>query len=512
LPPRRRAAWHGVALLAARRHFGLVPEEVAAEIDEAEEFRPDGALLATIGTVLRTAYAQGFAVPVPALEERLGLLAISGRAEAMPRLAASLKRIAAELELRRERNVAHDAAALLREIGFAHALVHAIEAAPDSEARRRLAGTVRAEYAKQGDLDLVGLGAELFETATGARGVSAYFLEPASGRRFSATLARGSTHDAWFDPRQAYGTETIWGRRFAQLAGATLRLNGAQASTTGRLSLSQDTRVETLAPFTPTRALLDEWSGRACAIYVSWQHLAEHLAESFAPSLMAPAPAAVPVILYPARIAPVAFDDLTQTLAWPLMDRAGQWLALSLEHDEASSGLGAGRIAALEAVLGDTRAAKPFSIVALARPDGDKLALTPMTLWGEHQTLLDFPPKTTASERGHVAGLVARLRRASDHFAPQPPPGQASRKLRRLTETALDALVEVAETGNDLAGRRRKLAPLVQVFELASLQPVAHLLRKAAESGTSEAAAALLAVAWALATLQGLGRRLHVWR
>ena len=517
LPPRRQAAWHGAAVLAARRHFGLAAEEVAAEAPEAtDEFQPDGALLAAIAAALRAAYAQGFAVPSPAIEERLGLLAISGRAEALPRLAAALKRIAAGLEQRRLRAIAHDPAALLSELGYAHALVHAIEQARDAETRRGLAGAVRSDYAQAGDLDLIGLGAELFETATGARGVSAYFLERATGRRFSASLARGSTHDTGFDPRTAYAVETVWGRRFSQLAGASLRLAGAQASATGRLSLGQEIRVETLAPFVPTRELLEQWLDEAGgpvagALYASWQRLADDLGDSFAPSLAAPPPAAVPVVLYPARIAPVAFDDLTQSLTWPLMDRAGKWLALSLDHDESGGGLSARRIAALEAALGDARAAKPFAIVALARPEGDALGLAPMALWGESQLLLDFPPRATAPERGLVAGLIARLRKAGDHFAPRPPPDRAGGKLKHLTAAALDALIETAETGTDLSARTRKLAPMAQAFDLASLQPVAALFRHAADSTPADAAAAALAAAWGVVTLQGLARRVTVW-
>lgn len=518
LPARRQAAWHGAAVLAARRHFGLAGEELAGEAPEAaEEFRPDPALLAAIAAALRAAYAQGFAVPSPAIEERLGLLAISGRAEAMPRLAAALKRSAAALEQRRLRAVAHDPAALLSELGYAHALVHAIERAGDAETRRSLAGAVRSDYAPAGDLDLIGLGAELFETATGARGVSAYFLECTTGRRFSASLARGSTHDTGFDPRTAYAVETIWGKRFSQLAGASLRLAGAQASATGRLSLGQETRVEAMAPFAPTRALLDHWLDEADgpvagALYASWQRLAEDLGDSFAPSLAAPPPAAVPVILYPARIAPVAFDDLTQSLTWPLMDRAGQWLALSLEHDESGGGLGARRIAALEAALGDARAAKPFAIVALARPEGDALGLTPMALWGESPLLLDFAPRAAAPpDRGLVAGLVARLRKAGDHFAPRPPPDRAGGTLKHLTAAALDVLVDTAETGTDLSSRARKLAPMADTFDLASLRPLAALFRQAADSTPADAAAAALAAAWGVTTLQGLARGLPVW-
>ena len=86
----------------------------------------------------------------------------------------------------------------------------------------------------------------------------------------------------------------------------------------------------------------------------------------FAPALAAPPPAAVPVILYPARLAPVTFDDLSQSLSWPMMDNAGNWLALSLDYDEAGSGLGARRIAALEAAL-----VEPLELDGVGNADAD---------------------------------------------------------------------------------------------------------------------------------------------
>jgi hypothetical protein len=207
LPERRRPASHAAAMLAARRHFG----HEAIEIDEAEaaadqkEFVPDGPLLAAMQDAVRRAYSQGFAVPSRALEERLMLLAISSRAEAMPRLSASLRRIAEGLEQRRLRNVNHDAVELLREIAFAHALLHAVSQTKDDERLRRLAGTVRAEYEPIGNVDLIGLGATLFETIAGAVGVTGHFVEPATGRRFTASLARGTTHDTRFDPVRRAG-------------------------------------------------------------------------------------------------------------------------------------------------------------------------------------------------------------------------------------------------------------------------------------------------------------------
>jgi hypothetical protein len=518
LPERRRPAGHAAAILAARRHFG----HEAIEIDEAEaatdqkEFVPDGPLLAAMQDAVRRAYSQGFAVPSRALEERLTLLAISSRAEAMPRLSASLRRIAEGLEQRRSRNVNHDAVELLREIAFAHALLHAVSQTQDGGRLRRLAGTVHAEYEPVGDVDLIGLGATLFETIAGAVGVTGHFVEPATGRRFTASLARGTTHDTRFDPRTAYRNQSIWGQTLAQLSSATFRLSGAQASATGRLSLSQTSRAETIQPFRPSREGITGWAQDRNGplgdlVHMSWPILADHLARCFAPSLDMPPLSAQPVILVPGRIAPVTFDDLTQRLRWPLMDLGGAWISLTLDHNDEGRGLGAGRIAALEAALGDGGNKRPFAIVALARPEGGQMILEPVALWGETQTSLDFPDRSLAQGTDVVSRIMAGLRRKAAQFAPPPPADVSVRQTSRLLQAGVDALIDFAEAGLHGSAQERLLAPLAKTYQLASLTPLAQLFSRTTASRENDISPAALATAQGLFTLQGFTSRLQVW-
>ncbi|HWL21716.1 MAG TPA: SWIM zinc finger family protein [Bradyrhizobium sp.] len=533
LPERRRPAGHAAAILAARRHFG----HEAIAIDEAEavadqkEFAPDGPLLTAMQGAVCRAYSHGFAVPSRALEERLMLLAVSSRAEAMPRLSASLRRIAEGLEQRRSRNVNHDPVELLREIAFAHALLHAVSQTKDGGRLRRLAGAVRAEYEPIGDVDLIGLGATLFETIAGAVGVTGHFVEPATGRRFTASLARATTHDTRFDPRAAYRTQAVWGQTLARLSSATFRLSGAQASSTGRLSLSQTSRAEALQPFRPSREGITAWAQDrngplADLAHMSWPILADHLARCFAPSLDMPPLLAQPVILLPSRIAPVAFDDLTQRLRWPLMDLSGAWISLTLDHNDEGRGLGASRIAALEAAIGDDGNKRPFAIVAIARADGGKLTLEPIALWGETQTSLDFPDRSPPRGTDVVSRIMTGLRRGVAQFAPPPPADVSVRQTSQLLQTGIDALIGFAEAGLHGSAQERLLAPLAKTYQLASLVPLAQLFSRtiaSRESNISSAglssvalssaalSSAALATAQGLFTLQSFTSRLQVW-
>jgi hypothetical protein len=518
LPERRRPVSHAAAILAARRHFG----HEAIEIDEADAaadqkgFVPDGPLLTAMHDAVCRAYSHGFAVPSRALEEKLMLLAVSSRAEAMPRLSASLRRIAEGLEQRRSRNVNHDPVELLREIAFAHALLYAASQTKDDGRLRRLAGAVRAEYEPIGDVDLIGLGAALFETIAGAVGVTGHFVEPATGHRFTATLARGTTHDTRFDPRAAYRTQAVWGQTLARLSSATFRLSGAQASSTGRLSLSQTCRAETIQPFRPGREGITAWAQDrngplADLAHMSWPILADHLARCFAPSLDTPPLSAQPVVLLPSRIAPVAFDDLTQRLRWPLMDLGGFWISLTLDHDDEGRGLGASRIAALEAALGDGGNRRPFAIVAIARPEGGKMVLEPIALWGETQTLLDFPDRSPTQGTDAVSRIMAGLRRRAAQFAPPPPADVAVRQTSQLLQTGVEALIGFAEAGLHGSAQEKLLAPLATTYRLASLTPLAQLFLRTTASRESDISSAALAAAQGLFTLQSFTSRLQVW-
>lgn len=517
LPERRRPAGHTAAILAARRHFG----HEAIEIDEAEAvadqkgFVPDGPLLTAMQDAVCRAYSHGFAAPSRALEERLMLLAVSSRAEAMPRLSASLRRIAEGLEQRRSRNVNHDPVELLREIAFAHALLYAVSQTKDDERLRRLAGAVRAEYEPIGDVELVGLGATLFETIAGAVGVTAHFVEPATGRRFTASLARGTAHDTRFNPRAAYRTQSVWGQTLARLSSATFRLSGAQASSTGRLSLSQTGRAEAIEPFRPSREPITAWaqdrSGPLADLaHMSWPVLADYLARCFAPSLDMPPVSVQPVILLPSRIAPVAFDDLTQRLRWPLMDFSSSWISLTLDHDDEGRGLGASRIAALETALGDGGNKRPFAIVAIARPEGGKMVLEPIALWGETQTSLDFPDRSPEQGTDVVSRIMAGLRRKAAQFAPPPPADVTVRQTSQLLQIGVDALIGFAEAGLHRSAQERLLAPLAKTYQLASLTPLAQLFLRTA-SRESDVSSAALATAQGLFTLQSFTNRLQVW-
>src|SRR5262249_59876826 len=123
----------------------------------------------------------------------------------------------------------------------------------------------------------------------------------------------------------------------------------------------------------------------------------------------------------------VTFDDLTQRLRWPLMDVSGSWISLTLDHDDEGRGLGASRIAALEAALGDGGNKRPFAIVAIARPEGGRMVLEPIALWGGTHASLDFPDRSPVQGADVVSRIMAGLPRRAALFAPPPPAAPPAR-------------------------------------------------------------------------------------
>ncbi len=314
--------------------------------------------------------------------------------------------------------------------------------------------------------------------------------------------------------RAAYRTQSVWGHTLARLCSATFRLSGAQVSSSGRLSLSQKRRAEAIQPFRASREEITAWARNgalANLVHMSWPSLADHLARCFAPSLDRPPLSAQPVVLLPSRIAPVAFDDLTQRLRWPLMDLSGAWISLTLDHNDEGRGLGASRIAALEAAIGDSGNKRPFAIVAIARPEDGKIALEPMALWGETQTSLDFPDRIPPPETDIVARIMAGLRRKVARFAPPPPDHVSVRQTSQLLQTGIDALISFAEAGLHASAQERILAPLARTYQLASLTPLAQLFSRTSTSREGEISSAALATAQGLFTLQSFSSRLQVW-
>ncbi len=371
----RCKAVHAAAVLAARRHFGLgVPEHPAGPDAHDDDNAPDcavpidGPFLDRVVAILCDTAALGFNLaPVP-LEEALFELSVSSRADSLPRLAAILRGVAAQIRLRRQRSVAFDPDRMMELAATGFALTAALRGA---EANRLigLAGKVRRDFSPAPPLTLIGCGGERWTTATGARGVTAWFLDPASGQWLSTTLARGPGQDPNFVPGDAWHTQTLWqAAPLSRLAHARIALTGANLSADGRLSAPAGARAviveKAAAPQANDRNAIRDWRDLRAAFL-----------RQAGLGLDAGGVSAPVGLLCPTQVAAFQFDDLAQQLVWPIRDENGRWLALTLDHDERSGAT----IAALEASV---HTGWQGMILAKIRREGDRLAVSPLTLFG----------------------------------------------------------------------------------------------------------------------------------
>lgn len=111
-----------------------------------------------------------------------------------------------------------------------------------------LAGEFRADYLPVGNLDLIGVGMEHFESQTGYEGETLYFLEENSKKWYTYTNARPVFYDGKKRRNYMEKSQAPWGLNlsFENLMKVRIRLTGAKCDGRRRLSSSQDTKGEIL--------------------------------------------------------------------------------------------------------------------------------------------------------------------------------------------------------------------------------------------------------------------------
>lgn len=480
----RAKVYHAAAVLAAMAHFGAsLP--VASPEDEEADVGPvavDPAFLARITAALHEVAMLGMNLAPLPLEESLFELSVSSRADALPRLAAILRAIAAQMRLRRGRSLDFEPDRMLELAASAFALVRALERG-DPERRIALAGKVRRDFAESAPLELVGCGAERWTSASGARGVTSWFIEPATGQWLSTTLARGPGQDPGFIPRDAWRNQTYWHNEpLAILSHARFTLTGARRSADGRLSAPGSANAAIIA-----RKLMPDpaWP----CIVRHWEALRSDWIAQVGLGIDTIEQAAVALIA-PAQIAPPYFDDLAQQLVWPVRDVAGAWLALTLDHEEPVS-------LAIEALEANVRTAWQGMVLVRLERQGDRLSVRPITLFktgGEdaepvNLTLWERPWRPFGADKASVRDWLARLRPGvGRRFGVAPRSGTDA-----VLAKAWRHLIDRAEIGPSLARTLdAERAAHGDRLEQLGLVRLAEMLRAAEDS------AGLLAAAYAL--------------
>lgn len=442
--PARRKALHAAALIAVRRSAGIEPASLqgSARAVALAPLSVDIAFLEETRAALAEACRLGLALAPRALEERLFGLSVSSRVDSLPRLGTMLRGVAGMIRARRSRSFNFDPDACLGLIAAADALVRALIAARDPERLAALGGTVRQEYALAGPLQLQGFGAETWRSANGARGVTGYFRDLGSDRWLTLSLARGVGQDPLFDPLRAYAHEAVWGgQTLATLSTSRIAVGSVSVSAAGRMSsAAKDVTVH------GTSAKLDGAAGG----FDRWSSLRDDLRTRFIGGLVHQTVPLQPVLLEPKRTAAPWFDDLLQQLCWPIEDRDGSWLILTVPLDP-------DRPDNFERVSSALPGAGYAGLVLAGAAMGQaSYALRPITLIDSGGVRALDLAGSPAPARSFGDSIRARFARQPRQFSLQGKPSSLN-----LLDEVTAALTGVAETG--LRARGAAAAPFADL-------------------------------------------------
>ncbi len=517
----RAKAYHAAAVLAARRHFGSGPPETAADDRDAapDVVEVDRTFLDRVAASLCEVAALGFNLAPLPLEESLFELSVSSRADSLPRLAAMLRAIAVQVKLRRQRAISFDPDRMLELAATAFALTRALAGGdperqtglkhdasgwnqPDAScpveprspvganemrynrtsSHSALVGKGRRDFALATPLHLIGCGGERWNTDTGARGVTAWFIEPETGRWLSTTLARGAGQDSSFKPAVAWRVQPMWqAEPLAVLAHARIALEGARRSIDDRLSAAASARAtigaRDVRPDPAWPGVVREWRDLR-AVWLRQTGLGLEAVET-----------PIACLLLPTAIALPYFDDLGQQLVWPVRDVAGEWLALTLDHEESMA-------AAIEALEENVRSGWQGMVLVRLMRAGDALVARPVTLFGTGAAI-DLTLWQRRGSRPAVRGVGI----VQDYLARLW--GNGGRRFARVPRDATDAvlaaawrqLLDCAETGPALVQSLRGRAAHAERLDSHGLPALAGLMNRAGNAAGMLAAAYGLLVA-----------------
>lgn len=410
-PPSTAANKYAVAaLLALRRAQGQtlpILDEAPSASDAPARLR----MLAAVAEFVVALVDIGIAHPSPSLQQQADTLASWAQALGCPRLAAAMRRCADQIEASCARMAHSDSEDLLDDLalafGLAGALQHGIGVGrPD----RGLLGNVRRSYEESDALQLVGLAAWPFATASGFKGLTVLFYAPDDDEFLTLTDARAAS--ALFDPIARFDQGGPWrGMACPRAAlGTVLRVCQVRRAD-DRLSASDDSIVDSLHPLAIDHSALpaiDDWSELAD---IAGASILRGSADRF-------------FVLKPSRWLPAHFDRHRQVLHWALYDRHGAPLTLSLQY----SALHSRAIAAFERYSAQTAA----GLIVVRRRGADLEPLgwlqAESTLWragtpyfdqGSTDAVATSPPAAMAMESPALMRLRGTLQACAERGSTQ---------------------------------------------------------------------------------------------
>ncbi len=311
-PPRLKRRSIAAAVLAARSDEGWIPElETAA-------FRLPAELVRSIQGQLLEAIRLGLNRLTASTLARFETAAVHCRTARLYRPAHELEACATEIRRLHARDAQADPEGLLERVARLYALTEALLASPGAP-DPSLVGTARSAYHESEALALTGCGAYRWQTESGFHGVTVLFWSPKTARFASWSDSRPLGSGDGFNPGRRFEGEGPWrdSGGLERLSRSRFELISPRLNDQRRLSASSVSRVEALAE--PSRDALPP-------AFDTWSELRRRLAQLSDLGLKRPVPLDFAVRVRPKRCHAPRFDEIEQSLIWPLEDEAGELL------------------------------------------------------------------------------------------------------------------------------------------------------------------------------------------
>ena len=396
-----------------------------------------------------------------ATQQRLATLAVSATGVNLPRVALMLRGLSDECALITSRDARSDLGRLFVRMAYVHALCSALQK-DDISARPDLVGWHRTHYDEVGHLDLSGISAWPWRTASGYAGLTLLLWDTAAKRWNSWSESRPLHQQKDFQPVARYTQPGPWeGAESPRiLARSSFRLMNARRNPVNRLSGSGKSRVMVTGPA--------NIHSDGLPIIEEWDQLARSLQSQASVGLKESNPLDSIFALRPTTWTQRGYDHITQVFAWLLLDSQQRPLTLNVTFDQFAEPA----IKFLETVSMDSL--RNAVIIGRVQRTPQTLSLHPFSVYlgnGDPVHLYLDTVKTTS-----VTKQVVDVPRDDEaEFEEEAEPASVSNPMiGRLFDEIDDALLSAAEAG--VAGlnplrilRIQEVVPRTERFNLEGL-------------------------------------------
>jgi hypothetical protein len=388
-----------------------------------------------------------------------------------------LKSLADEIQLALRRDAQASSANLL----LAAARCEALRVALAQKPTAALVGQHRTQYQEVGQLTLIGLGAQHWQSKGGYRGITLYFWD--ESRRAFATWSDARPSDqSYFDPVSRFQAEGPWNGSTSpsEASRHSIRLSGAFRNPQGRISGRASTSAMVLGP-----SSIDNIPNTI----TDWSEIAGRFRRLFGMGLSDDVENLPLAILRPAHWLPGFYDSLHQELTRPILDQHGKsiqlWLPFTAENEAAIEFLERYDPANTLGVLGAIRwvagraCVQPISVL-----ERDKIISLNLDLdiVKPKQTSTQAPP-LTETDPETVSIALLDTDETADGIA-----AAARSPVGRMLIAVQAELENIAESGTAVRRDLGVLSGAANRFETIGLsscaKPLAHLVSMLTRSST----------------------------